>query len=175
MNRITTEEIETRLAGRFNYRQNIVVPNVSWGINLHECDLLVIRKSGYAIEVEIKVSKSDLKADAKKGHNHIDRFNRLKELWFAIPEYMQDCIELIPENAGIIILSRSTYDYGLDSRTIRKAQINRNSKQFSADEMLKVAHLGAMRIWDLKRKLNKNRKRRVKIIDKLQTEIKFKR
>ena len=72
LDKITTPEIEVRVASFFNPRQNIIVPNISWGVNLHECDLLIIRKSGYGIEVEIKVSKSDLIADAKKPHHHHD-------------------------------------------------------------------------------------------------------
>jgi len=157
-NKITTSEIEVRTAGYFGYRQNIIIPNASWGINLHECDLLIIRKSGYGIEVEIKISKSDLKADAKKGHNHND--NRLSELYFAIPNYMEDCIEYIPERAGILILTK--VNYGIDLHRLRKPQVNKSRSKFNKDEMLKVAHLGAMRIWDLKRTLNGYRKKILK-------------
>ena len=150
--KITTSEIETRVAAYFGYRQNIVVPNISWGVNLHECDLLIIRKSGYGIEVEIKVSKSDLKADAKKGHNHNDRMDRLSELYFAIPDYMEDCIEYIPERAGILLLHKD--EWGLNIQRKREPQKNRNKNKFSNEEILKIAHLGCMRIWNLKRILN---------------------
>jgi len=79
IDKITTIEIEERVAQYFGPRECIIVPNISWGINIHECDLLIIRKSGYGIEVEIKISKSDLIADAKKGHHHHDRMDRLRE------------------------------------------------------------------------------------------------
>jgi len=151
--KITTLEIEKRLAGYFDYRQNVIVPNISWGVNLHECDLLIIRKSGYGIEVEIKISRSDLKADLKKHHNHIDRANRISELYFAIPDYLKDSIEFIPEDAGILILERNKYYHQfncLKVQRFRKAKINKNRNKFSEDEILKVAHLGAMRIWKLK-------------------------
>ena len=166
---ITTDEIEVRVASYFGYRENIIVPNISWGVNLHECDLLIIRKSGYGIEVEIKISKSDLKADAKKEHNHSD--NRLSELYFAIPNYMQDCIEYIPERAGILILSR--YYNGLDCHRFREPIINKNRQKFSEKDMLKVAHLGTMRIWNLKRILKKQsikHKNKIKSMDK---QLKF--
>jgi len=152
LNKITTPEIEVKVASHFNYRQNIIVPNVSWGVSLHECDLLIVRKSGYGIEVEIKVSKSDLKADAKKGHNHHDRLDRLSELYFAIPDYMKDCVEYIPERAGIILVSKFDTYYGLS--ILRSPQINKNRRKFTDKEMLKIAHLGTMRIWNLKRTLN---------------------
>jgi hypothetical protein len=156
LNKITTIEIETRLAGYFNYRQNIIVPNISWGLNLHECDLLVLRKSGYATEIEIKISKSDLKADLKKGHNHTDKANRISELYFAIPDYMIDCVYLIPEDAGILILKRNQYYHHfnfLEVKRLRKAKINKNRSKFCDNEILKLAHLGTMRIWKLKQNI----------------------
>jgi hypothetical protein len=152
LDKITTPEIEVRVATYFGYRRNIVVPNISWGVGLHECDLLVVRDSGYGIEIEIKVSKSDLKADALKGHHHRDRQNRISELYFAIPSYLENCIEYIPEHAGVLIVTR--YDSGLGVKMYRKAKINKNRGKFSEKEMLKIAHLGTMRIWNLKRDVN---------------------
>jgi hypothetical protein len=173
MDKITTTEIETRVAGYFNYRKNIIVPNVSWGIGLHECDLLVIRDSGYAIEVEIKISKSDLRADAKKEHHHLS--NRIKELYFAIPDYLEDCIEYIPERAGVLVLSR--YQGGLSCYTKRKAKFNLNCRKFTQEEQLKVAHLGTMRIWNLKRQIKrettKRKKERSISIKELQQDFHF--
>jgi len=160
INKLTTIEIEVRVATFFGYRECIVVPNISWGINLHECDLLVVRKSGYGIEIEIKVSKSDLKADAKKGHQHFDRLDRLSELYFAIPDYMKDCVEYIPERAGILILHRS--EWGVEIQTLRKAVINKNRRKFTDQEMLKIAHLGTMRIWNLKRQIINRKKKKNK-------------
>ena len=163
MNKITTFEIETAVANYFGIRENIIVPNISWGANIHECDLLIIRKSGYGIEVEIKISKSDIKADLKKGHNHVDYFNRIKEFYFAIPDYLEDCLSLIPDNAGIISVSKNMIAGTLytQCRTIRKCKMNKNASKFCDNEILKIAHLGTMRLWssrnkyiELKRKIN---------------------
>lgn len=155
MNKITTIEIEARLAGHFNYRQNLIVPNISWGMDIHECDLLVVSKSGYATEVEIKISKADLKKDAYKKHNHEDRFNRIRRLYFAIPESLSNCIEFIPERAGIIVCSRGVM-YGenvICCEVLREARINNTCKKFTDDERFNIARLGTMRIWGLKRKI----------------------
>lgn len=170
-NKITAAEIEVKVASYYGYRQNIIVPNISWGVNLHECDLLIIRKSGYGIEVEIKISKSDLKADAKKGHNHNDRLNRLSELYFAMPDYMKDCIEYVPERAGILLISKHDTYCGIS--ILRDAKVNKNRCKFSSEEMLKIAHLGTMRIWNLKRVIiSYHRKtRKKKIEDKLQKKL----
>lgn len=152
--------MEVRLAGHFNYRQNIIVPNISWGMDIHECDLLVVRKSGYATEIEIKISKADLKKDIGKRHQHVDKFNRIRELYFAIPESLVNCIEFIPERAGIIVLRKSKLYNGeefLDCKVIRRSKINTTCRRFSDEERLKIAHLGCMRIWGLKRKIIKAR------------------
>jgi hypothetical protein len=65
MNCQTAKEIELRIAYYFGNRSHIIVPNVSWGLMMYECDLLVMPKSGHLYEVEIKVSKGDLIADKK--------------------------------------------------------------------------------------------------------------
>lgn len=151
--KLTTHEIECRVAGFFNYRQNIVVPNISWGMGIHECDLLIVRNSGYGIEVEIKISKSDLKKDREKQHQHIS--NKIKELWFAIPDYLKDCTEFIPERAGILVLDRDVY-YGrvyINLRILRKAKVNKSAVRFTDQERMKIAHLGTMRIWNLKQNI----------------------
>ncbi len=149
MDKITTIEIEQRLAVYFNYRLNVIVPNISWGFDIHECDLLVMRKTGYLLEVEIKVSRSDLKKDQTKPHHHLD--NRIKELWFAIPEYLEDSIALIPKRAGILVMTRT--DYGLNCRILREATTNNKAMRLTESEQYAIARLGTLRIWSLKRKI----------------------
>lgn len=150
--KIKTIEMEVALANYFNFRQNLIVPNVSWGLylnnsTLHECDLLVLTKSNYLWEVEIKVSKSDLIADKKKTHGHINK--NIKRLYFAIPEYLKDSIEHIPKRAGIITVSKN-----LRCSTIRAPRTDKGYK-LKEHEKLKMAMLGSMRIWGLKKKVIK--------------------
>ena len=67
-----TIEVEVAIMQHFDVRRNVIVPNVSWGIfrpgigQLHEIDLLVLSGSNYATEVEIKVTKADLKRIGRK-------------------------------------------------------------------------------------------------------------
>jgi hypothetical protein len=51
-------------------RNDIIVPNVSWGLLPYEADLLVVRKSGTVLEFEIKRSFQDFKKDFEKHHTH---------------------------------------------------------------------------------------------------------
>lgn len=161
MNNETAQEIELQIARYFGVRPNIIVPNVSWGMfrDNRECDLVVLRQSGYAYEIEIKVSKSDLRKDRQKWHNHISE--RLRGLWFAIPEKLKESIDLIPETAGIFIVSKNGF-----VTEIRKPTINRVARKLNEDERFQLARLGAICIWSLKNRILLFEAERRKLIQK---------
>jgi hypothetical protein len=145
-------EIEIALSNFFDYRKSIIVPNISWGFDIHECDLFIIKSSGYAIEIEIKRSLQDLKNDANKKHDHSD--NRIREFYFAIPiELYDSCKDLIPKHAGIITIGKTEYGKIYRANIERSATINKTSRKLTLEEQLKVARLGTLRIWNLKKKL----------------------
>ncbi len=149
--KITTAEMEYLVARFLNWRVNMIVPNVTWGMDVHECDLLVATRAGYLWEVEIKVTKADLKKDALKRHQH--RSDKIKHLFFAIPSYLEDCVELIPERAGVILVSpRSDGGY---VRKLREPHTNPAARPISESARYTLARLGAMRIWGLQDKLIK--------------------
>ena len=145
--KLKAADIEVAVARYLNPRQNLIVPNVHWGLNIHECDLLVITQAGYAWEVEIKVTKADVVKDKEKRHQHFD--GRIKFLYFAIPKYLESCISHIPKRAGIIAVGSD-----LTCRTLRNPETNAKYK-FSDAERYQVARLGALRIWGLKEKIKK--------------------
>ena len=140
-------KIELAVVEYFGYRRNIIVPNVSWGIGIHECDILIVTKAKYAIEVEIKTSRADLIADKKKKHGHYS--DKVRVLYFAIPESLLDLdiIQYVPERAGIFVVNGGIISL------LRKPAINKTARKLTETECLKVAHLGTMRIWNLKKKV----------------------
>lgn len=164
------------IADHCNIRQNIIVPNISWGMGIHECDVLVCSKLGYLKEYEIKISISDLIKDGRKRHGHTNK--KIKELWFAFPDELfhkivkkfkvipgpeKDCtgisIPNIPERAGIITFYKTKFSHAgkAYTRTIttiyRKPIKNKLVVQVTEDEKVNMLRLGAMRIWGLKRKI----------------------
>ncbi len=154
--KISTPEMELALVSYFDYRQSLIVPNVYWGMGIHECDLLIASKAGYLTEVEIKVTRADLRADAKKWHGH--RSDKIKRLFFALPDYMENCVDMVPERAGIILVRpMEMHDirkgWSPRCREIRPAQRNKAAGKISDHDRYKIARLGALRIWGLKRKL----------------------
>jgi len=150
-------DIELAVTEYFGVRRNIIVPNVWWGLGLnHECDLLVLTKANCAYEVEIKTSKSDLIKDKKKPHGHFSMI--ISGLYFAIPSYLEPYIEHIPDKAGILVCDYLK-KYGfteVDGRyTVKKLRTPKIDKvRFSDSQRLKLAELGCMRIFDLKKCAN---------------------
>ena len=145
-NKLTTLDMEISLARFLNPRINLIVPNVSWGFSIHECDLLIVTPSNYLWEVEIKTSMADLKKDKEKYHKHID--DRIKRLYFAVPDYLNDVGKHIPERAGIIEVVSTGFARISKPPVDKKYPIKIQEK-----DRLKLLHLAAMRIWTLKRKI----------------------
>lgn len=151
--------MEVALASYFNYRVNLIVPNTYWGLgyDMHECDLLMVSRAGYVTEIEIKISRADLRRDAKKAHGHENK--AIKYLYFALPTYLENCVDLVPERAGIILVRPGNnvpgvYPHKPKCKRIRDPICRKHAQKMNDRERYKVARLGALRIWDLKRKLN---------------------
>lgn len=153
-------EIEIALAecDYFNYVKNVVAFNVlgeSSKLSLwHECDMLVLRPSGYLLEVEIKRSWSDFLADFHKTHHHRcnDRQSLIKELWFCIPEgCLEDAKAKLKESgqpySGIV-----TYDENL-KLTFHGGWLMPDCRKLTEEERFQVARFGAMRCVKLRKKL----------------------
>jgi hypothetical protein len=168
MLKLTTVDIEIHVANKLDYRKNVIVPNVSWGAGFnHECDLLVVNHRTFVCtEVEIKVSKSDMKADLLKPHGH--KSNRIKYLYFAIPVYLLvTAEEILPATAGIITVEKlqggrlNDPYYYYETHIHRRSQANKASRPLTEKEVINITRLGCMRIWKLKRQLNRPSFKRV--------------
>ena len=179
---LTIEQIQSRLAhiDQFNLRRNIVVPNVSWGLLEYEADFVSLSKSGYLTEVEIKRSWEDFRKDFKKDHKHDDP--RVAYFYYCVPKsiayrvmdalYVVEPFECkwrnykitsikdgVPTNAGLITYDNHDQEgnecewIGIDF--IAYAGRRKAARKLTDQEQLKLAHLGCMRLWDLKKKIAK--------------------
>ena len=150
---LTSSDIELRLANHFDYRKNLVVPNVYFK-GQHECDVLIVTSSGYATEIEIKISVSDFKADFAKGHHHRNAF--IKRLYYCVPSDIREKIEpMVPADAGLIVVDTKTLWLDI----VKEAPARPHPKPLTHKEFLELYRLGALRIWDLKAKLMEKRLR----------------
>lgn len=164
-----TIDIEITVMKWLDIRKNLVVPNVSgWRIRgiYHECDILSLTKSGYATEIEIKISKSDLLKDKQKPHGHHSYM--IKYLYFAVPDRLKDyALEHIPARSGLLTIRANpeylkVSTYGIHSHTDnrkhlltveRKPVVNSKAHKWTDEQRIKLSRLGAMRILGLKQKI----------------------
>ena len=144
---MTSTQIELAVVKHLGFRENTIVPNVSWGLfrDDHEADIVILRQSGWADEVEIKTTRSDIRADLKKHRGAGHRRNAMiHKLWFAVPEKLKADPD-IPCWAGILSVS----DNGR-VEAVRGPSINKAARRMTPDEQQKLMRLGCMRIWTLK-------------------------
>lgn len=81
---------------------DIAIPNFYFGA--YEMDLFVLKKSGYVVEYEIKISRSDFFADFKKERKHIGLVNgksRCNRFYYVVPKELVSKSE-VPKYAGLI-------------------------------------------------------------------------
>ena len=148
-------EIEVAIARHFNPRMNLIIPNVSWGLNFpYELDMIIVTPRHYAKEIEIKVSIPDLKADKRKRWAHTS--DKVRQLYFAVPDNLKDkSISLIPERAGLLTV-KIVEDFWVVS-LVKAAKINKSARKLNEEEIIKLGNLAAMRIWNLKESLLKQK------------------
>jgi len=154
-----TEASLTRaLVHNFFQRSVLAVPCCGW--TGHEADLLVITKDLRLIDVEMKISRADLKADAKKDKWWQTRTwarsrpaEPLRRDWppkiwkhyYLMPQeiWTPELAELLPEASGILTA------YGANCiRVERKATPQRDAERLGSHEVIDLARLAGLRLWD---------------------------
>lgn len=155
----TEERMQNALVERgnlFDFTRYAVVPNVSYAVlQRGEADLLCLSKSGTFHEVEIKVSRTDLRADAKKRFGHQN--SMVSYTWFAVPvELEPDAIEIVPKRYGIVVVDRP---HALSPkawlRDRNETRVVRPAKRFlmpgarkpTDAEIIKFLRTGVIRMW----------------------------
>lgn len=151
-------DVEIAVVNLFGHRRTVMVPNVYWGLGLrHEADLICLDPQGRFTEVEIKVSKSDLKADLRKTHNHWSSI--ISRLVYAMPEELIPVAkQILPRHAGLI-----SVQYQPAGKTTLKMPVaywvrisKHNSLRPSQNQIQDFMRLGCMRIWSLKQHYYQN-------------------
>lgn len=159
---MNAQDIEIAVANYFNPRRCLIVPNISWGLLRHgmEVDVMVIQPSRWAAEIEIKTSASDIRADKKKRRHvmaeHYPEYNELfRQKYFAVPEALK-ADPNIPLTCGVFSVGESDSGY-ISARLIRPAKINKHARPLTESEISTTLRLASMRVWTLKRALQKHR------------------
>jgi len=156
--------IAAKLAtGFFNRQYLVVVPNCTWPGS--ECDLLVITENLRVIDVEIKVSRADVKADAKKDKwKRYARFDfdakkrvpsanrewpaRCWKHYYCVPSdiWSDDLFDSLPSKAsGVLIIHDDEYGVHIGCR--RRAKPDRTADRLTPDAAVNIARLASLRMW----------------------------
>lgn len=151
----------------FRHKCLVMVPNCSWPGN--ECDLLVLTTNLRVIDVEIKISRADLKADAKKDkwfHAWDWRIDgplgrdgeRRRRAWprnvwkhyYAMPKdiWKPELLDVIPATSGVLLMFEHGHERRLMITVERMAKPNRDCGRVSAEDAVDIARLASFRMWD---------------------------
>lgn len=139
----------------------------------HEADLLAVEPGGRLIEIEIKTSRADLLADLKKEKwvkrgpwihaqqryfeaSRLDWPGNVWKHYYLVPaEILRRDPELasrLPPKSGILGYSATGGTYKgwplIDISPVRRVQTNRAAKPLSSFDILNMARLANLRMWD---------------------------
>lgn len=155
-------EYAIAVSKKFSMRTHLIIPNVSWGFLNHEADLISVSKAGYITEIEIKRSFQDFKADFQKRIRIEMKDDIISYFYFAIPE------SIVKKVVKWLIINHPEYhngilaytDYGKiyevsPQRFNGQSLVNKKKTPITIQQKLRLAELGCMRVWSLKRKLSK--------------------
>ena len=156
---LTVKEIQQAIVshGAWKYRENIFVPNLSWGLLPYEADLVILNKRGYLTEIEIKRSWEDFMADFKKSHTH--DAPQVYELYYCLPKALVDKARAWYkeqgrgegcDNGNFAVLSYDENGNVTEERGFGWSH-QPNRRKLFIEEQLQVARLGCMRLWNVKK------------------------
>ena len=148
----------------FERKHLVIVPNCSWPGS--ECDLLVVTPSLRVIDVEIKISRSDLKADAAKEkwyhqwdwrvdgpYNTAARRRRdwPQNVWkhyYCMPDeiWKPELVEHVSPVSGLLVIDGDADQPFI--RVERPAKPNRKADCISPADAVDIARLASLRMWD---------------------------
>lgn len=106
---MTTKEIQKAICIAETRKRNLCCENVKYLFSDWENDVLSLNDSGYLVEFEVKVSRSDFLADRKKSRFiHYDKSLSIaytpNRFYYAVPQGLINSSEL-PWFAGLIYVS----------------------------------------------------------------------
>lgn len=148
----------------------VMVNNCNW--TGHECDVLAVTKDLRIVDVEVKISRADLKADAKKdkwwhrpGWNWASRQapgavanTHPRKVWkhyYALPAeiWKPELLDSLPSKAsGVLLLSwignARSIRAPIAVDCIRRSTPAKDAYRLNPEEVMDIARLANLRMWD---------------------------
>ena len=155
-----------RVLARNTFAQSVCcLPNTVWTGD--EIDLLVVTPALRVIDVEIKISRADLRADAKKAkwwqyapwswdapgeRDPPEKRRWPRGVWkhyYALPEaiWHESLIDAIPTDSGVLLVNAEHHKHGWVTSK-RRARANPDFVVLTAEQLVGIARLCTLRMWD---------------------------
>ena len=138
----------------------VLVDRCNW--TGHECDVLAVTTDLRIIDVEVKISRADFKADAKKDkwwhrmtwgepgpRQHRPWPPKVWKHYVAMPRDLWDdaLFAFMPSPASGLLLVRE-HRGRVEVNCHRRATPNRDADRISAEQAVDIARLANLRMWD---------------------------
>lgn len=159
----------------------VLVPNCTWAG--HEADLLVVTPKLKLVDVEVKITRADLKRDLDKDKwlkHHPGTYvggeyvkpeptprqwpRRIWKHYYAMPKELWDdsLAASICDSSGVILLSRGRgywkHSEPVISATVhRQAIANPEAYTLKSEDVVNIARLASLRMWDALKELERSR------------------
>lgn len=154
----------------------VLVDNCNW--TGHECDVLGVTTDLRIIDIEVKISRADLKADAKKdkwwhchgwGHYELDKnsgqrvhinpprtaLEHPRKVWkhyYAMPAeiWKPELLDCLPSPASGVLLLREQRNSStpLAVHVDRRATPAKDANRLKPEEVMDIARLANLRMWE---------------------------
>lgn len=143
----------------------VMVPNCTW--TGHECDVLAVTTDLRIIDIEVKISRGDLKADAAKdkwwhrqtwaeqmaGAKRVSRPwpQKVWKHYYALPAdvWSDDLLGFLPSTqSGILLLREGSGSVPVYVECRRRSTPNKDAARISAEQAVDIARLANLRMWD---------------------------
>lgn len=147
----------------------VLVDNCNW--TGHECDVLAVTTDLRIIDVEVKISRADLKADAKKDKwwhrqwgqwvdgkmvcpDPIARVHPPKvwKHYYALPQeiWKPELLECLPSKASGVILMREQRNSvtPVVAEVVRRATPAKDATRLKPEQVMDIARLANLRMWE---------------------------
>jgi len=151
----------------------LLVDNCNW--TGHECDVLGVTTDLRIIDVEVKISRSDLKADAKKekwwhrltwrekdeaglipgskewydaGHR-VEHPRKVWKHYYALPKeiWTPELLDALPsKSSGVLLVTERSGR--IEVMCYRRATPNKDAYRLTPENVIDVARLANLRMWD---------------------------
>lgn len=153
----------------------VLVDRCNW--TGHECDLLAVTTDLRIIDVEVKISRADFKADASKDkwwHRQGWAWNQPKpepvhrdwppKVWkhyIAMPAelWTDDLFERMPSTKSGLLLVRERRGGAIEVNCRRRATPNKDAAKISPASVIDIARLANLRMWNAYEQADAARKR----------------